>query len=312
MMRGLNMKPLVSIYCLAYNHEKYIRSALDGFVSQQTTFPYEVYVHDDASTDNTASIIKEYAEKYPDVIKPIFQKENQYSKKIPIVKTFIAPQLQGKYVACCEGDDYWCDSNKLQKQVDWLETHPDYSLCVHNTVYKNMRNGNEKRFNNNNVDMDIPIEDILQGGGACFHTSSFMYRIEYLELPKEFMGLPIGDYPRAVYLAICGKVRYLHDVMSVYRAYIDGSYTVRSEKESKSIHQEKKKKIIKMLYDVNRMTNEKYSECITRLIHYKEFELLLENCDLKEIKKNYKDIYTKLQFDAKIKLYIKYIFPFLR
>lgn len=131
-MSALEEKVLVSVCCTAYNHAKYIRSCLDGFVNQKTDFKYEVIVHDDASTDNTANIIREYADKYPEIIKPIFQK-NQYSKGVPIYEKFIFPKCTGKYIAYCEGDDYWCNENKLQKQVDVLERNPEYVACVHQT-----------------------------------------------------------------------------------------------------------------------------------------------------------------------------------
>ena len=120
---------IVSVLCTAYNHESFIRQCLDGFVMQKTNFRFEAIVHDDASTDGTAAIIREYAEKYPDIIVPIYQTENQYSKKIGIYKTFLYPKAQGKYIAICEGDDYWTDPYKLQKQVDILENNPDCSFC---------------------------------------------------------------------------------------------------------------------------------------------------------------------------------------
>ena len=115
----------VSVICLAYNHEKYIRKCLDGFVMQKTNFKFEALVHDDASTDKTAEIIREYEEKYPDIIKPVYQTENQHSKKISIFTTFLAPNARGEYLAWCEGDDCWTDPGKLQKQVDFLDAHPD-------------------------------------------------------------------------------------------------------------------------------------------------------------------------------------------
>ncbi len=125
--------PLVSIRCLVYNHEPFLRQCLDGFVMQQTTFPFEAIVHDDASTDGSAAIIREYAEKYPDIIKPIYETENQYSKHDgslnKIMDAAIHPAV--KYIAVCEGDDYWTDPQKLQLQVDFLESNPDYSFSVH-------------------------------------------------------------------------------------------------------------------------------------------------------------------------------------
>lgn len=121
---------LVSIKCLVYNHEPYLRQCLDGFVMQKTNFVFEAIVHDDASTDSSAAIIREYAEKYPNIIKPIFETENQYSKKDGslgrIMNAAIHPNA--KYIALCEGDDYWIDPYKLQKQVDFLESNEDYGL----------------------------------------------------------------------------------------------------------------------------------------------------------------------------------------
>ena len=125
--------PLVSISCITYNHEPYIVQALNGFLMQKTSFPFEVLVHDDASTDRTADIIREYEKKFPKIIKPIYQKENQYSKGFTAVTaTWNFPRAQGKYIALCEGDDYWIDENKLQKQVDFLEKNPEYGMCYTN------------------------------------------------------------------------------------------------------------------------------------------------------------------------------------
>lgn len=122
---------MVSIRCLVYNHEPYLRQCLDGFVMQQTNFRFEAIVHDDASTDGSAAIIREYAAKYPDIIKPIYETENQYSKRDGSIRRIMNEHTHGKYVAMCEGDDYWTDPLKLQKQVDFLESHPDFSMCTH-------------------------------------------------------------------------------------------------------------------------------------------------------------------------------------
>jgi len=121
--------PLVSVTTLAYNHASFIRQCLDGIVMQKTSFSFEVLIHDDASTDGTADIIREYEARYPDLIKAIYQTENQYSKDYPIERNILFANSRGKYIALCEGDDYWTDPHKLQKQVDFLETHPDYTIC---------------------------------------------------------------------------------------------------------------------------------------------------------------------------------------
>ena len=138
----------VTIRCLAYNHEPYIRDCLEGFVMQRASFRFEAVVHDDASTDGTAAIIKEYAERYPDIIKPIFETENQYSKHDGSLRRIMDEHTRGKYVAFCEGDDYWTDPLKLQKQVDFLEAHPEVSLSVCRFNLLNQSDMSMKLFEN--------------------------------------------------------------------------------------------------------------------------------------------------------------------
>ena len=123
-------KVMVSIICNVYNHEKYVREALESFVMQKTDFAYEVLVHDDASTDHSADIIREYEKQYPDIMKPIYQTVNQYSK-CSITRTYQVPRAKGKYIAFCEGDDFWNDPYKLQKQFDEMEKHPEIDMCAH-------------------------------------------------------------------------------------------------------------------------------------------------------------------------------------
>lgn len=303
------MNPLVSVYCLAYNHEKYIRDALEGFVSQKTNFPFEVFVHDDASTDNTAQIIKEYETRYPEIIRPIYQSENQYSKHIAIAKQFIFPRMKGKYIAVCEGDDYWCDEEKLQRQVDWLENNPDYSMCVHNTRVIEYTENKERLMNNCTYDKDIPFEDIIQGGGSCFHTSSFMYRAEYMEIPDGFKIRGVGDYPRAVYLSLCGKVRYLHEVMSVYRSNIEGSYTRRMNVAPLSVRKERNAQIIQMLHYADEYSHGMYKDYIDNTIKQKTITFLLEEGNIRNIKEHYYSFYKEMSIKEKIKLRFKSMFP---
>lgn len=123
--------PLVSISCLTYNHAPYLRQCLDGFVMQITSFPIEILIYDDASGDGTQNIIEEYQKKYPDIIKPIYQTENQYSKGVKVGFVYNYSRAKGEYIAFCEGDDYWTDPYKLQKQIDFLECYSDYVICSH-------------------------------------------------------------------------------------------------------------------------------------------------------------------------------------
>lgn len=119
--KGDPSNPIVSICCITYNHEKYIRGTIEGFLIQKTEFPFEIVIHDDASTDNTAKILKNYAEQYPKLIFPIWQEENQYSRGVKIYPSCVWPKARGKYIALCEGDDHWIDSRKLQNQMNFIE-----------------------------------------------------------------------------------------------------------------------------------------------------------------------------------------------
>lgn len=226
-----DLEPLmVSIRCLVYNHEPYLRQCLDGFVMQKTTFRFEAIVHDDVSTDGSAAIIREYAEKYPDIIKPIFETENQYSKRDGSLRRVMDAHTRGKYTAFCEGDDYWTDPLKLQKQVDYMEKHPDCSLCFHaNYNVKGERQTMVRQYDRN-MD-DCPTGDLIRGGGGFMATNSMMYHSDFWkqELPEWAKNLPIGDLPLMLRLAESGKVAYLDEVMSAYRICVPGSWTARSK-----------------------------------------------------------------------------------
>ena len=216
----------VSVICIAYNHEKHIRRALEGFVTQKTDFAFEVLVHDDVSTDSTAEIIREYAEKYPDIIKPIFQTENQYSKGVWIDRDIVAPKAKGEYVAFCEGDDYWCDPNKLQKQYDFLSSHPEYSACAHRTVYHNLSTGEDQLVPDIHEERDFSIEEIVQVGGGIFGTNSVMMRTAISrDMPDCFRANGFSDFQLFFYAAAEGKVHCFADAMSVYNVGVQGSWT---------------------------------------------------------------------------------------
>ena len=216
----MNEEIMLSIVCTAYNQAKYIRQCLDGFVMQKTNFKFEVLINDDASTDETADIIREYEAKYPDIIKPVYQKENQYSKGLLIGKNFLYPRVKSKYVAICEGDDYWTDPYKLQKQVDFLEAHPDYSICFHpvKVIWEDKSNPDsifptpKKRFNKTT----LFLSDLLKCN--FIQTNSVMYRWclkNKLDLIPE--GILPGDWYIHLLHAKEGKIGFLPDVMAVYR-----------------------------------------------------------------------------------------------
>lgn len=274
----------VSVICNAYNHEKYIRDALDGFVNQKTDFLFEVLVHDDASTDKTADIIREYEAKYPDIIKPIYQSENQFSKKVKIIKTFQDPRIKGKYVAVCEGDDYWTDPLKLQKQCDFLDKNPEYSMCVCSTDWLNMLTGRIENKGKITEDKDIPLEDIiLEKNGRIFQLATVVIKSEIWKQRPDWRGMfPIGDLPVAILAALNGKVRMLADNMSVYRYYSKGSWTARMDNDKQ--RENVSRRMIEGLEELNKATEYKYDKVIRKRILRHKYTLALMTHDLKALK----------------------------
>ena len=212
---------IVSIRCLAYNHEEFIRDCLDGFVMQRTDFRFEAIVHDDASTDKTPEIIQEYAKKYPDIIKPIFETENQYSKHDGSLGRIMAAACKGKYIAMCEGDDYWTDPLKLQKQVVFLESHEDFSMCFHAAEVKNEGEVADP-YRNGTHFLDLEDREYTSTelvSKWMVPTASIVYRRDLVEQYQitHPEWLVYGDIVLALKCSHTGKIYGMSDVMSVYR-----------------------------------------------------------------------------------------------
>lgn len=236
-----NNKPLVAINCITYNHEMYIREALEGFVMQQTSFPFVAIVHDDASTDGTPAIIREYAAKYPKIIQPIFETENQYSKRNGSVSRIMREAInatEAKYVAYCEGDDYWTDPLKLQKQIDFLEANPDYSMCFHNAI-EHWENGSVP----DHLFASLEERDYVfteRNAGWFVPTASAVIRKEILSSNlyqkaiscKSFIYRDILIWLTAVEF---GKIHCIGGIMSVYRRHAGGATFTKSPNRVKQL-----------------------------------------------------------------------------
>lgn len=298
---------MVSIHCMAYNHEKYISKTLDSILSQKVNFKYEVLIHDDASTDKTADIIKKYVKEYPEIIKPIFQTENQYSQgKKPAKRNLL--RAKGKYIAICEGDDYWTDDNKLQKQVDFLERNPDFSLCVHSGMYIN-ENGdfNGKYFKAYNEDTIVPVEDMIKRW--LFPTASIIYRKsarEPFEIPFGEKAVS-GDFRLLLYLALKGKVYYFEKSMCVYRRDSVSSLT----KASTSVDEKRYSFLtgfVSMMNEFDTYTNNVYHEVINAhdsIKTYLEFHIAVRDGNIEVIKsERCIEIYKNCSIRKKISIHL--------
>jgi glycosyltransferase involved in cell wall biosynthesis len=222
-------EPMVTVRTSTYQHAAYIRECIEGVLMQQTTFPFEYIIGEDFSTDGTREIVFEYAKKYPDKIRVITAGYNVGMKANGRRCTRAS---RGKYIALCEGDDYWTDPLKLQRQVDFLEDNPEYTMCCHASFMK-YENNPEKSLEVHAADSDktFSIDYFLEPGSKnIFRTESIVFRSELAKsLPDWFCNMLVGDYPLFLILAHHGKIQYFDQVMSVYRKHDGGIWTSNSE-----------------------------------------------------------------------------------
>ena len=294
----------VSVLCTTYNHQNYIRKALDSFLMQKTNFKFEILINDDCSTDNTANIIKEYQKKYPDIIKPIYQTENQYSKGVKIVKDYLLPKARGRFFAFCEGDDYWLSDTKLQKQYDFLVEHKDYRLCVHNSIIVDVsENLLEEHIISQNC-KDLLTDEFIRGDGGFVATNSLF---GYLEDYKKVMDL-LDDFSIDYLLQIClstvGKNYCINENMSAYRRGVSGSWTDRMNKDIMKLINVQKK-IVKKLHELDKYYDYKWKESFLWAINKYNFNIAYLSNDVYEMRKNvYNDVIKSCSFKERLKIYL--------
>lgn len=225
--------PLVHVRIMVFNHEKYLRECLESILTQKTTFPVRIIIHDDASSDQSIAILNEYATRYSHVIQVYFQQQNTYQiennqKRFQLRKPF-NDLRNAPYEAICEGDDFWCDALKLQYQAEFLESNPEYAGCAHATRIQN-EDGRMAKADDfwtlKNTDADLDLQDIVQSK-VPFHTSSFFFRSRIIPRILSFPFKPkSGDWLMFTFVALEGKIRYFHRPMSVYRTHFSGITTV--------------------------------------------------------------------------------------
>ncbi|WP_114793148.1 glycosyltransferase [Niabella yanshanensis] len=287
----------VSISCITYNHAPYIRQCLDGFMIQQCSFDFEVLIHDDASTDGTSDIIREYQQKYPDIIKPIIQAENQYSKGVRGINIkYNFPRAKGKYIALCEGDDYWTDPLKLQKQVDFLEKNNDYSVITGGYIALNVT----KTQRNTMILSSIVAKNQEDDKGFTFtlldsskawitKTLTSLFR----NIPEICVLVDKYSYGRDVHLFYellkIGKGYYLKEALGVYNIHNGGVFSLKSLKE-KSI----------TAYNLYKELYEKSPDEFTRIMYFKSGLSLLKNKLSLKIKDHRVDTFFLLKTSMKL------------
>ena len=225
--------PVVSVFCITYNHVNFIRDAIEGFLMQETTFPVEIFIHDDASTDGTAEIVKEYAEKYPKLFWTILQTENQWSKgEVNLYFAKLMQKQRGEFIALCEGDDYWISKEKLQRQVEVFDYDSEIALVFHNCWEKHISSRNDRFFNANIEKNIFTLEDVITKNWFVA-TSSTMFRSS-IKIREDLFEVSFGgDIVIIISAAISGKLFYIDRVWSIYNIHSGGlSWQFHNSKET--------------------------------------------------------------------------------
>lgn len=278
---------LVTVVCMAYNHEKYIRDAIEGFVSQKTDFPYEILIHDDASTDKTLEIIREYEAKYANV-RVIAEKNNMYSNKEGIIigRDIVYPQIRGKYIAFCEGDDYWTDEHKLQTTVSYLEENPECSMCCH--AYCDIVANTKEPIQDIHTmccDGSIAMEQLILYKNPTQLASQVYRKDAVINRPELFYHRGVGDYTMLLYAATVGYIYYIDKKMAAHRISSDGSWTQRIyENNNRRIAHYNK--MIEFLHDFDRYTKHRFSATIEERIYEYQYDIAAVKHDYHEQRKN--------------------------
>lgn len=280
----------VSILCTAYNHERFIADALLSFINQETRYSIEVIVHDDASMDSTPEIIRQFQERYPMIVKPILQRENQTSKGIS-VSEICASHAHGRYIAICEGDDFWIDTRKLEKQINYLETHRDCTFCFTNGRQINAQTGRfenpclpgtwheEKHFIPGTQDLGVSEVVYI----PCAPTASYVYPREVHErLLTEKREYPSncfkGDYYCQLLATSYGYAHFIDEEMVAYRVANADSMTGKW-RDDRTIWTRHAGRVLSMLESFDVKTRHQYSNEIQECALQYRFSIAFENLD---------------------------------
>lgn len=272
-----NEKCVVSVVCITYNQEIYLRKSIDSMLMQATNFQYEIIIHDDASTDNSRAIIDEYAKRFPAIVKPIYEVQNQYSQGVDFVSDIICNKARGKYIAFCEGDDYWIDENKLQLQYEALEKHYECDMCACGGCTVTEDTEKEVSYiRPQDEDGILKIENVILGGGQYLVTAGLFFRKNIFDNLLPFEKIISFDYTNQIKGALRGGIWYIDRKMAVYRRYSQNSWT-NNVLHNKNRLKGQWEKEIAMLKELDVDTEFAYHDTINeRLKAYVPFEEQLE------------------------------------
>lgn len=313
----------MTVCCITYNHAKFVRECLDSIVAQETDFAFDILIHDDASTDGTADIIREYINKYPDLFIPMLEKENQYSQgKRSILIQFMLEKARGEYIAVCEGDDFWCDKHKLQKQYEFLQKHKSCNMCTHDVeiIRENGSDLGEKIPKRNVPYGELEgkrfIEYLAYEDTHLFHTSSMFFEKKVIaddlkNMPSFLTASAAEDRALFLYFASKGNIFYVNGCMSKYRIQTKGSWS-KQNMESKQHALRTDKELLQMINDFDAYTKGQYEKEVYAYQTILNFRIFQYERNFKELLDvRYAELFQKLEVKQRIYYRICAYFPLI-
>lgn len=308
------MNPIITVIIMTYNQKDYIAKAIDSILSQDIDVDFDILVHDDCSDDGTYQIILDKQKEYPNKIRIIRQESRKFlidGFNMMIYK-YVVPHIESKYVAYCDGDDYWCDNSKLFKQYDFMEKHPEYSMCFH-SAYQLKRDGDmsSKWFikDEGDIDMSNLIND---KPGIEIATSSIFLKSEVFKDFSEWRkAYPVEDVPMYITAALYGKIHRLKDIMCVYRQFASGSWSSQNiENVQRKIDHLEKSKAAIIFFD--EQTDKQYHDLAIKQIESCDFRIALIKKEFKTLfSKKYKRFIKRINKRERLALYLECYTPCL-
>ncbi len=308
----MESKPLVTVILPTHNHAPFIAQAIESVLMQQTGFPFDILLHDDASTDGTADICRDYAARCPDKITPILQTVNRYQTDRRIQSHILVPRVKAKYTAILDGDDYWTDPLKLQKQVDYLEAHPDCTLCIGGAdtvdIHGAVTGAGARPYSESRV-VD-PADMIRSGGGFCA-TNTIVMPTRLLQTAPEFCDrTEVEDVPFQLLGALSGYAYYIADTLMAYRQAVPGSWSLRQYASDQEIRVRTSESLIRLNAAFDEYSGGKYHEAFAEAIRYQEYLILGYRRDLRALKRPpYRMFYLRESKRRRIRLHLEKYCP---
>jgi len=305
------MESLVTVILPTHNHAPFIAQAIESVLMQQTDFPFDILLHDDASTDGTADVCRAYAKEHPDKITLIAQSVNQYQIDRRIQSHILIPRVKAKYTAILDGDDFWVDPLKLQKQTDYMENHPDCTLCIGSANVVDVNNKVVGRVAPYDEDRVVDPADMIRGGGGFVATNTILMPTELLKNLPEFADhIEAEDIPFQLLGALAGYAWYIAGTLIAYRQLVPGSWSVRQYASSMETRIKTSRDVIALNEGYDAYSGGKYHEAFVQAIQYQEFLILCYTHKLREaMRPPYRRFYDALSAKRKIRLRCEKYFP---